>query len=337
MPDKKKDSSKEEKDNVVYRFLPTTVAKNSSVEEIDRVESGDNLERVLPTSILPITGQCRKYRVLVVSIELRSVSGKINIVFRVSRFNDAAYLCPNYLCRKIYSSRDMQPKNFSSFQAPVRTNRKRLRNIAKTHVWHSFYPHNLLCRPLDWAAQTAFSHGSTSDALSGRVFVEEIDRVESGDNLERVLPVELSMPEDLFFKRYATKELQQFSSPGTLDWAAQTAFSHGSTSDALSGRVLPYKHSPNHWVNKMLKDVSEQIKTIEIKLNNVVMLIKWLTIPTLASSFIASICIARNCSSKAVKNEIRSSFSTSSPSLSAIERDCRYDWAWQGFIERRKG
>lgn len=44
--------------------------------------------------------------------------------------------------------------------------------------------------------------------------VEEIDRVESGDNLERVLPVELSMPEDLFFKRYATKELQQFSSLG---------------------------------------------------------------------------------------------------------------------------
>lgn len=44
--------------------------------------------------------------------------------------------------------------------------------------------------------------------------VEEIDRVETGDNLERVIPVELSMSEDLFFKRYATKELQQFSSPG---------------------------------------------------------------------------------------------------------------------------
>lgn len=44
--------------------------------------------------------------------------------------------------------------------------------------------------------------------------VEEIDRVETGDNLERLLPVELAMPEDLFFKRYATKELQQFSSPG---------------------------------------------------------------------------------------------------------------------------
>ena len=43
---------------------------------------------------------------------------------------------------------------------------------------------------------------------------EEIDRVEYGNNLERVLPVELSMPEDLFYKRYATKELQQFSSPG---------------------------------------------------------------------------------------------------------------------------
>lgn len=43
--------------------------------------------------------------------------------------------------------------------------------------------------------------------------VEEIDRVENGDNLERILPVEIAMPEDLFFKRYATKELQQFSSP----------------------------------------------------------------------------------------------------------------------------
>lgn len=44
--------------------------------------------------------------------------------------------------------------------------------------------------------------------------VEEFDRIESGNNLERVLPVELSMPEDLFFKRYVTNELQQFSSPG---------------------------------------------------------------------------------------------------------------------------
>ena len=43
---------------------------------------------------------------------------------------------------------------------------------------------------------------------------EDIDRVENGDNLERVLPIELSLPEDLFYKRYATKELQQFSSPG---------------------------------------------------------------------------------------------------------------------------
>ena len=43
---------------------------------------------------------------------------------------------------------------------------------------------------------------------------EDIDRIESGDCLERVLSVELSMPEDLFFKKYATKELQQFSSPG---------------------------------------------------------------------------------------------------------------------------
>lgn len=44
--------------------------------------------------------------------------------------------------------------------------------------------------------------------------VEEIDRIETGDNLERVIPVELSMPEDIFYKKFATKELQQFSSPG---------------------------------------------------------------------------------------------------------------------------
>ena len=83
-----KDSSKEEKDTLVYRFMPITVAKNSSVEEIDRVESGDNLERSFQW---------------------------------------------NYPCRKIYSSRDMPPKNFNSFQVPVRTNRKRLKNIVKTH------------------------------------------------------------------------------------------------------------------------------------------------------------------------------------------------------------
>ncbi len=44
--------------------------------------------------------------------------------------------------------------------------------------------------------------------------VEDIDRVESGNNLERVLAVELSMPEELFYKRFVTKELQQFSNPG---------------------------------------------------------------------------------------------------------------------------
>ncbi len=43
---------------------------------------------------------------------------------------------------------------------------------------------------------------------------EEIDRVETGNFLERILPVEFAMPEDLFFKRYATKELQQFGSRG---------------------------------------------------------------------------------------------------------------------------
>lgn len=44
--------------------------------------------------------------------------------------------------------------------------------------------------------------------------VDEIDRVESGRNLERVLPAEFAMPDDLFFKRYSCGELQQFSSPG---------------------------------------------------------------------------------------------------------------------------
>lgn len=52
-------------------------------------------------------------------------------------------------------------------------------------------------------------------AISKNSSVEEIDRVESGDNLERLLPTELAMPDDLFYKRYATKELRQFGSPGT--------------------------------------------------------------------------------------------------------------------------
>lgn len=41
---------------------------------------------------------------------------------------------------------------------------------------------------------------------------EEIDRVETGADLPRVLPAEYAMPDDLFFKRYATAELQQLGS-----------------------------------------------------------------------------------------------------------------------------
>lgn len=44
--------------------------------------------------------------------------------------------------------------------------------------------------------------------------VEEIDRIENGNNLERVLPVELAMPDDLFYKKYSLCELQQFSALG---------------------------------------------------------------------------------------------------------------------------
>lgn len=49
--------------------------------------------------------------------------------------------------------------------------------------------------------------------LPSRQLYEELDRVELGDNLERVLPFELSMPDFIFFKRFVTKELQQFSCP----------------------------------------------------------------------------------------------------------------------------
>ncbi len=48
--------------------------------------------------------------------------------------------------------------------------------------------------------------------------VEEVDRVEQGDNIPRALPSELALmadpdTESLFYKRYAVKELQQLSSP----------------------------------------------------------------------------------------------------------------------------
>ena len=40
---------------------------------------------------------------------------------------------------------------------------------------------------------------------------EETDRVETGDDLHRTLTVEFAMPDDLFYKRFATKELQQLA------------------------------------------------------------------------------------------------------------------------------
>lgn len=42
---------------------------------------------------------------------------------------------------------------------------------------------------------------------------EDIDSIENGDNLHRVLPAEFAMPDDIFFKKFATKELQQLAPP----------------------------------------------------------------------------------------------------------------------------
>lgn len=42
---------------------------------------------------------------------------------------------------------------------------------------------------------------------------EDIDSIENGDNIHRSLPVEFAMPDDLFFKRFACKELQQLVPP----------------------------------------------------------------------------------------------------------------------------
>ncbi len=41
----------------------------------------------------------------------------------------------------------------------------------------------------------------------------EIDRVEAGANIERVIPAELSLPDDLFFTNFAERRLRQFGSP----------------------------------------------------------------------------------------------------------------------------
>lgn len=74
-----KDPSKEEKDTVVYRFMPTTVAKTARSKRLTELSQA---------TIWNVSYQW------------------------------------NYLCRKISSLRDMQPRSFSSFQVPAKTNRK---------------------------------------------------------------------------------------------------------------------------------------------------------------------------------------------------------------------
>lgn len=56
--------------------------------------------------------------------------------------------------------------------------------------------------------------------LSKHSSVVEIDRVEHGDNISRALPSELALmadadTENVFYKRYAVKELEQLSSPSS--------------------------------------------------------------------------------------------------------------------------
>ena len=43
--------NRKEKDSVVRKYLPSVVSKHSSVVEIDRVEQGDNIPRVLPSEL----------------------------------------------------------------------------------------------------------------------------------------------------------------------------------------------------------------------------------------------------------------------------------------------
>lgn len=42
---------------------------------------------------------------------------------------------------------------------------------------------------------------------------DDVDTIENGDNIHRVLPAEFAMPDDLFYKRLASKELQQIAPP----------------------------------------------------------------------------------------------------------------------------
>lgn len=42
---------------------------------------------------------------------------------------------------------------------------------------------------------------------------EDVDRIECGDNLHRTLAAEFAMPDDIFFRKFATKELQQLAPP----------------------------------------------------------------------------------------------------------------------------
>lgn len=55
---------------------------------------------------------------------------------------------------------------------------------------------------------TFLPHGAKNGLPS-----DDIDSIEQGDNLQRVVASEFAMPDDLFYKKYATKELQQLAQP----------------------------------------------------------------------------------------------------------------------------
>lgn len=48
---REKDEDNKEKDSVIRKYLPTTLSRNPSVEEIDCVEQGDNIPRALPSEL----------------------------------------------------------------------------------------------------------------------------------------------------------------------------------------------------------------------------------------------------------------------------------------------
>ena len=202
-----------------FRAMQLEAMKELAMIERFRQASIDKKREMWPQVVKVIEGQYSKYEVNMAGYAEQFKGSADNVSIFSAMTGDWEAACKEHLEARQQQMLNISKKRFESLCQTAGSKDYEAKKKIDSYVHR--YPQ--LREIIDMIGRDKDPSKEEKDTIiykflpmivAKNTSVEEIDRVESGNNLERVLPAELSMPDDLFYKRYATKELQQFSCQG---------------------------------------------------------------------------------------------------------------------------